>query len=150
MPPCWQRTRSLPRPEKSQSGDDGAAHRQAQYLQNFGAGRRRKEAGTAAGRTLISRPPKGSSHRRWLKRSGASRRPLWGGWGRSATNKQGPVYTSPLLAATTAPTPYHQLFRSISASIRATSSLGRISSALAIFQSVSKFACLSPFSIIVR
>ena len=44
----------------------------------------------------------------------------------------------------------YQLFCSISTSIMATSSLGRISRAFAIFQMVSKFACLSPFSIIVR
>lgn len=58
-----------------------------------------------------------------------------------------PAHCLPLLPH---PAPYYQLFRSISASIRATSSLGRISSALAIFQSVSKLACLSPFSIIVK
>ena len=59
-----------------------------------------------------------------------------------------------------APTFYHcvraftylwcQVFCSISVSIIATSSLGRMSSAFAIFQRVSKFACLVPFSIIVK
>ena len=41
-----------------------------------------------------------SRRRRRLKRTGAFAPVLTGGWGRSATNKLGSVYTDPLLAAT--------------------------------------------------
>ncbi len=78
----------------------------------------------------------------------AHQRPVLQGFG-AASHQQAsagyiPGHCLPL------PIPRHQPLRSISSSIKATSSLGRISSAFAIFHKVSKFACLSPFSIIVK
>lgn len=97
---------------------------------------------------MISRPPQGIADAEGGLKIRAHQRPDLQGFGDgqppTSESRYIPGHCLPL------PVPRHQPFRSISSSIRATSSLGRISSAFAIFHRVSKLACLSPFSIIVR